>query len=63
MLTDSFINKVLELALALLVLPLVLTAIVCVLVAATAVFLDLVSRFSAGFRYVKKLLKSKFGKQ
>lgn len=52
-----------EVALTLLALMFIITVIASVLVTATAVFLDLVDRFSAGIRYVKKLLKSRFGKQ
>lgn len=64
MLNDPpIINKVIEVALTLLALMFIITVIASVLVTATAVFLDLVARFSAGIRYVKKLLKSRFGKQ
>ena len=64
MLNDPpIINKVIEVALTLLALIFIVTVIISVLATATAVFLDLVDRFGAGIRYVKKLLKSRFGKQ
>lgn len=64
MLNDPpIINKVIEAALTLLALIFIIMVIISVLATATAVFLYLVDRFGAGIRYVKKLLKSRFGKQ